>query len=247
MPGSLFALYESILRAPASESTMNLSSISLTVQARAVAALFGLVTTGVIKWGISLKADNSTRFGSIRIILTSSGCARARIETSKLLIQTLFPEPVAPAMRRWGISPRSSNTGWPLISLPNPSTSRLFFCRPSGEARISPKVTSSLYLFGTSMPTADFPGIGARIRTSGEASASAMSSDRPIIRPTLTPVASWISYLVTWGPCTTLPMVASTSKLCSVRSRILMFSLMFFREWASRFDVLRSKSKGGAE
>ena len=39
------------------------------------------------------------------------------------------------------------------------------------DRRMSPSITKSRCLFGTSMPIADFPGIGAMMRTSGVASA----------------------------------------------------------------------------
>ncbi len=76
-------------------------------------------------------------------------------------------------------------------------TSFPFLFSAPGEVRISPSVTSSLYLLGISIPIADFPGIGVRILTSGDASANAISSARLKTLPTFTPVASWISYLVT--------------------------------------------------
>ena len=34
------------------------------------------------------------------------------------LIPTVLPEPVAPAIKRWGIFPKSANQGFPLTSLP---------------------------------------------------------------------------------------------------------------------------------
>ncbi len=36
---------------------------------------------------------------------------------------TLFPDPVAPAIRRWGIFPRSRTTGSPKMSFPMASDS----------------------------------------------------------------------------------------------------------------------------
>jgi hypothetical protein len=57
----------------------------------------------------------------------------------------------------------------------------------SGDARTSPNATSSRRRFGTSTPMADLPGIGARMRTSGEAIAYAMSFERDVTRATFTP------------------------------------------------------------
>ncbi len=49
---------------------------------------------------------SSTIFGSIRIILTSSGVARASSETSIELTKLDLPEPVEPATSRCGIFAR---------------------------------------------------------------------------------------------------------------------------------------------
>ncbi len=68
-------------------------------------------TTGANRCGRSLKRFSSICFGSIRIILTCSGVARIKSDIRIELMQTLFPEPVAPAMSRWGMSPRSASTG----------------------------------------------------------------------------------------------------------------------------------------
>ena len=43
---------------------------------------------------------------------TSSGLARKRIAVIKALTQTVFPEPVAPAISRCGISARSATKDW---------------------------------------------------------------------------------------------------------------------------------------
>jgi hypothetical protein len=50
------------------------------------------------------------------------------------------------------------------------------------------------------MPIADFPGIGARMRTSGVARAYPMSSARAITFFTLVPSLTDTSYMVTEGP-----------------------------------------------
>ena len=54
---------------------------------------------------------------------------------------------------------------------------------------MSPTITSSRSRFGTSMPIADLPGIGAIRRTSGEPSAYAMSSASRSTCDTFTPDA----------------------------------------------------------
>ena len=82
-----------------------------------------------------------------------------------------LPEPVAPDTSTWGISARLTITARPAMSRPR-ATSRGWTARSaSGEARMSPRATSWRWRLGTSTPMADLPGIGARMRTSGEAMA----------------------------------------------------------------------------
>ena len=69
--------------------------------------------------------------------------------------------------------------------------------------------TFSRALFGTSMPTAALPGIGATMRTRSASSASARSSVRLVILLTRVPGAGAYSYIVTTGPgrmATTSPL-----------------------------------------
>ena len=79
-------------------------------------------------------------------------------------------------------------------------------------------------LFGTSMPTADFPGIGASIRISAAARLSLMSSASPTIRLTFTPCSGWSSYRVTEGPQLILVTVTPTPKFCSVCCSLIAVS-----------------------
>ena len=62
-------------------------SISPTTHCSASAAFFGLVMIWVIRCGIPAYAVSSTRFGSTRIMRTSSGVARIRIEVISPLMQ----------------------------------------------------------------------------------------------------------------------------------------------------------------
>jgi hypothetical protein len=55
--------------------------------------------------------------------LTSSGVARNRIDRIMVWRATLFPDPVAPAIRRCGIFDRSRTTGSPKMSFPRASDS----------------------------------------------------------------------------------------------------------------------------
>ena len=137
---------------------------------------------------------------------------------------TDFPEPVAPAMSKWGISVRSARIGWPAISLPRATTSGPVVRWYSSDASISLIWTSAVFWFGTSIPTADLPGMGASMRTLGAASASAISLVRLLIFWTRTPGAGWTSNRVTTGPCSQRVTLASTPKLARVCSNCLASS-----------------------
>ena len=83
---------------------------------------------------------------------------------------------------------------------------------------MSPSITKSRTLFGTSTPMADLPGIGAMIRTSGVASAYAMSSPRARTLFTFVPASTSTSYRVTVGPRWDAVTCAGTPKVWNVRS-----------------------------
>jgi hypothetical protein len=109
---------------------------------------------------------SSTRLGSIRIIRTSSGVARIRIELMKLFRQTDLPEPVAPAISRCGILARLATSTRPSTSLPSPTTIGWWSPIATCDLSTSPRLTVSLSALGISTPIADLPGIGETIRTS---------------------------------------------------------------------------------
>ena len=64
----------------------------------------------------------------------------------------------------------------------------------------SPSETVSRSVLGISMPIADLPGIGLRMRTSAEATAYAMFLESAVTRSTLVAGPSSTSYRVTVGP-----------------------------------------------
>ena len=105
------------------------------------------------------------------IIRTSSGVARISSEVIIELMKLDLPEPVAPATSRCGIFARLATTKPPSTSLPSPTTIGWWSLRALLERRTSPSETISLSTLGISMPTADLPGIGLRMRTSAEATA----------------------------------------------------------------------------
>ena len=95
------------------------------------------------------------------------------------------------------------------------------------------------------MPIADLPGIGAWIRTSGVASAYAMSLDSDSTLLTFVPAATSTSYIVTVGPRCAPVTWASTPKLRSVCS-----SASCICAWSAPSTVeggaSRSRSSGGS-
>ncbi len=140
-----------------------------------------------------------------------------------VLIQTDFPLPVEPAIKRCGIFVKSATTARPVMSFPRATgTPRRAFLN-SSESRTSPSGTSVACAFGTSMPTADFPGIGASMRICVAASAIAISFCKLRIRLTFTPIAGSTSYCVTVGPTVTFVTRTSTPKLRKVVSRSVAF------------------------
>ena len=150
------------------------------------------------------------------ISLTSFGSALYKILMISVLMQTDLPEPVAPAINRCGIFAISVTITLPPISLPTANATGLFAFSKASPSRSSLKCTALGVSFGTSMPTADFPGIGASIRMLGAARLSLRSSARFVILLTRTPCAGSTSKRVTVGPQVTAPISTSTLKLCSV-------------------------------
>ena len=84
---------------------------------------------------------------------------------------------------------------------------------PSNSSR---KATGLAVGFGTSIPTAAFPGIGASIRTLVAAILNLISSAKFVILLTRTPCSGKSSYLVTVGPQITAPIFTLTLKLFNV-------------------------------
>ncbi len=120
------------------------------------------------------------------IIRTSSGVERIRIEVIIELMKDDLPEPVAPATSRCGIFERFAKTKPPSTSLPSPTTIGWWSLRAVVDRSTSPRETISLSTLGISMPIADLPGIGLRIRTSALATAYAMFLESWVTRSTLT-------------------------------------------------------------
>ena len=150
------------------------------------------------------------------ISLTSDGSALYKMLMISVLIHTDLPEPVAPAINKCGILAISVIMRLPAISLPTANVNGDFALRKSSPSNNSRKYTGLGSGFGTSIPTADFPGIGASIRTLGAAKLSLRSSVRLVILFTRTPCSGSTSKRVTVGPQVTGPIVTFTLKLRSV-------------------------------
>ena len=134
------------------------------------------------------------------ISFTSSGSARYKILIIIVLIQTDLPEPVAPAINRCGIFAMSAIMTFPAISFPAAKAIGDLLAWNSSDSTKSRNITGILSLFGTSIPMAALPGIGASIRISAAARFILISSDKFTILLTFTPISGWNSYLVTAGP-----------------------------------------------
>ena len=126
----------------------------------------------------------------MRIKRTSFGVALINTEVTNELIIDDLPAPVAPATSRCGILARFAQIKLPSTSLPRAITIGWWSFPATLERSTSPRETISLSLFGISIPTADFPGIGERILTSLLATAYAMFLLKAVIASTLTPEPS---------------------------------------------------------
>jgi len=159
------------------------------------------------------------------ISFTSLGSALYKTLMINVLIHTDLPDPVAPAISTCGILAISATTVFPPMSFPTAKDILEELFLNSGDSRRSRSMTALFSLFGTSIPTAAFPGIGASIRISAAARFSLISSARPTILLTLTPISGCNSYLVTEGPQLTLVMVTFTPKFSSVCCSFIAVSL----------------------
>ena len=120
-----------------------------------------------------------------------------------MLIATDFPEPVVPAISKWGILARLATIGSPPISLPRAKGSFILASPKSRADRISLKAHISRCSLGNSIPITDLPGTVLTRAESADID-RAISSDNPITRLAFKPGAGSSSYMVTTGPGRTL-------------------------------------------
>ena len=116
------------------------------------------------------------------------------------LVHTDLPEPVVPAMSRWGSLAMLPTMQLPAMSLPTAKATLEVWSRKALESMTSWMWTGLTSLLGTSMPTvAILSGMGA-MRTPVAPRARAMSSERLVSLLSRTPWSSSTSYRVTEGP-----------------------------------------------
>ncbi len=154
-----------------------------------------------------------------------------------MFIQTDFPDPVAPAINICGILLRSPTIHFPVISFPKAKAKFLLVFVNSLESRTSLKKTGNCFLFGTSIPIAAFPGIGASILTPFAANPNAISSCKLTIFDTFTPGLGCNSNLVTEGPLVTCITLASTPKSESVSTSLSALSIKSFLSSFFNFNL----------
>ena len=141
---------------------------------------------------------------------------------SKLKIMTFtptdLPEPVVPATNKWGIFAKSTTTGLPEISAPSTIVNGDLLDWKVSQLITSLKRTISRFLFGSSKPITDLPGITSTTRTEMADIARARSFESPVILLTFTPGAKSSSKRVITGPGKTPTTVASMLKSASFSS-----------------------------
>ena len=96
---------------------------------------------------------------------------RIKIEVIIEFTNEDLPAPVAPATSICGIFAKFASTKPPSTSLPTPITIGCGFECACGQRSTSPNATVSRSVLGISIPIADLPGMGERIRTSSLATA----------------------------------------------------------------------------
>ena len=153
-------------------------------------------------------------------------------------MQTDLPDPVVPAIIKWGIAVKSPTIACPEIFLPKAIGKLIPFFLNFSSAIISLKKTSSLTWLGISIPTVFFPGIVATL-VERELVFLAMSSERLIILETLIPGAGSNSYKVTTGPWLIFlifPLTPKSKKIFS-KNPGLVFLLSKFSDLEYFFEA----------
>ena len=123
---------------------------------------------------------SSTRLGSIITILNWTGVRVIKRPVTMVFMQTLLPEPVAPATKVWGILAKSAITGLPPLPMPSGTGKAASSSNSnhSSESITVRRLTGVGLALGTSMPTTDDPGTTDSNLILGEERAKAMSFSR---------------------------------------------------------------------
>ena len=130
------------------------------------------------------------------------------------MIPTDLPEPVVPAISRWGMRARSATKGSPPIVSPSAIGSSALLSSNTFEFSSARRKTVSRLGLGSSMPIALRPGTTAT-RAAVVLIERAISSARLITREDFTPGAGSNSYRVTTGPGRTWTISPLTPKSVS--------------------------------
>ena len=142
-------------------------------------------------------------------------------------IITDLPEPVCPATSKCGIRAKSAMTECPTMSFPMANVSAPFDSVHSRDWKIELNRTVAPFTFGTSIPTARLPGIGASMRMVVAARSSARLFSRAVILVSFTPVGGRSVYCVTRGPMFAPSISTSMAKLAKVSFIIRAFPSTF--------------------
>ena len=140
--------------------------------ANAFAAFLGSTTTGVMRCCRPLYWPNSTRLGSISISRTWSGVLRMSTEVMMELMQDDLPGAGHARDQDVGHLGQVGHDRTTGDVATHRHLERITGRRPHGLGRgrgCRTSATSCHVESGTSTPMADFPGMGARMRTSGDA------------------------------------------------------------------------------
>ena len=160
-----------------------------------------------------------------------------------MLIHTDFPEPVVPAINKWGIAKRSPTTGTPEIFFPKAIGNFISLLLNLSSAIISFRNTFSLIELGISIPIVFFPGIVATL-VEIELVFLAISSAKVTIFETFIPDGGSNSFNVTTGPqliLLILPSTPKSSKIFSKNSELLFVSgSKFFFHFSNQDSFLRN-------
>ena len=140
------------------------------------------------------------------------------------LTQKDLPDPVCPAIRRWGILAISPTRGLPSTSRPRARRSRVLASRNWGDSIISRSPTVAIPELGISIPTTGRPGTGSSMRRVWAARTSCRSASKDLIFFTEMPSAGLSRNCVTRGPMRASLTVTGTLKAPRVRSIRRAFS-----------------------